>query len=59
MKVKLFQAFSNGRKNWQAGDEPTVTNELAAKMKEAGVLDKPKPKPKAAPKDEIKHEEDK
>jgi len=56
MKVKLFQAYSNGRKNWQAGDEPTVTNELAAKMKEAGVL---KPKPKAAPKDEIKHEEDK
>lgn len=49
MKVKLYKAYKNGRKHWKAGAEPTVTNELAAKMKKAGVLDPPKPK---APKDE-------
>ena len=48
MKVKLYKAYKHGTKHWKAGAEPTVTNELAAKMKQAGVLDKPKPK--AAPK---------
>ena len=39
MKVTLQKAYKHGNKHWKAGDEPTVTNELAAKMKKAGVLD--------------------
>ena len=46
MKVKLHKAYKHGNKHWKAGDEPTVTNELAAKMKKAGALDPPKPKAK-------------
>ena len=57
MKVKLFKAYKHGRKHWKAGDEPTVTNELAAKMKKAGALDPPKPK--AAPKTEEDNNSDK
>ena len=46
MKVTIQKAYKHGNKHWKAGDEPTVTRELAAKMKKAGVLDPPKPKAK-------------
>jgi len=44
MKVTIQKACKLRGNNWKKGDQPTVTREFAAELKEKGYLDAPKAK---------------